>query len=192
LEGSTPTLISFLRHARSVYNEQKRWQGHFNSPLSTSGREQLIASLNRLPQYDKIISSDLARAIETAERIAHHQGLIVTCDHRLRERDIGPWAGLTTEQIFERWPVQSITNVHPQSEPISEFSERVSMCFDEFLAELKPKTHILIVTHRGVIEQVANKYEPQSKAPDRDYDALQLAKFDNSVQLSYHSYGIRY
>ncbi len=70
--------------------------------LSDEGREQaqaLGARLEKVP-FDRIISSPLVRARETAEIIARAQSLSI--DPRLVEMDYGFWEGLTYEEIDQR------------------------------------------------------------------------------------------
>ena len=95
-----------MRHAASTWNEEHRWQGWADPPLSESGREeaQAIAAIIRSLHPLKIFSSDLTRASETAAVIASVAGLDVTLDPALRERDIGLWTGLTSAQLEARWP----------------------------------------------------------------------------------------
>jgi broad specificity phosphatase PhoE len=53
-----------------------------------------------------VVSSDLARARSTAEIIARGAGVGVSTEPALRERDVGLWSGLTSDQIEARWPGQ--------------------------------------------------------------------------------------
>ncbi|MGH9106756.1 MAG: histidine phosphatase family protein [Acidimicrobiales bacterium] len=101
-----------LRHAQSVWNAAGRWQGWTDAPLSPLGAEQArkagraLASLGTSP--DRVASSDLARARQTAELLAAelgYEGPFVV-DPDLREQELGQWNGLTREEIEARWPGQ--------------------------------------------------------------------------------------
>lgn len=98
--------ILLIRHAASTWNEEHRWQGWADPPLSESGRAEaaLIAATITSFHPLKIVSSDLKRARETAAVIGNVSGLDVTLDPGLRERDIGSWTGLTSAELDERWP----------------------------------------------------------------------------------------
>lgn len=98
--------VVVLRHGRTAWNAERRFQGQANPPLDEVGRMQayevapLIAALR--PQV--LISSDADRARQTAEPIAALTGLELTLDPRLRERGLGHWEGLTRPEVQARYP----------------------------------------------------------------------------------------
>ncbi len=67
--------------------------------LSAAGRGQAAALAARIAdeRFDRIVSSPLRRAIETAEAVA--RGRLIEREPRLMEMDYGAWEGLTYEQI---------------------------------------------------------------------------------------------
>ena len=99
-----------LRHGQSTWNADGRWQGWADPSLSEAGREQAEAAAALLAGAGEtfpggVVSSDLARARETADIVATAMSLgDVRLDPALRERDVGAWSGLTTAQIEARWP----------------------------------------------------------------------------------------
>jgi broad specificity phosphatase PhoE len=74
--------------------------------LSDDGRAQARALAERLAgvEFERIVSSPLARARQTAEIVAaaRHQPVDLSVDRRLAEMDYGEWEGLTYAQIYER------------------------------------------------------------------------------------------
>jgi broad specificity phosphatase PhoE len=78
-----------------VFNVEGRWQGRADSPLTERGVAQARQLGQALAGEDvaAVYSSDLGRAIRTAEPIAAHHGLAVTADARLSEIDVGAWTG---------------------------------------------------------------------------------------------------
>src|SRR3989344_3782639 len=87
----------FVRHGETDWNVQKRTQGQSgNAPLNETGRAQAASAAKVLKAYpiDLVISSDLARAKETAEIIARETGVEVSFDERLCERNYGVLAML--------------------------------------------------------------------------------------------------
>jgi probable phosphoglycerate mutase len=100
--GATLLLV---RHGETDWNLERRYQGHLDSPLNDAGRRQAEAVAEALAAepVDAIYSSDLGRASATAEVIGARLGLPVTTDRGLREVDVGSWAGLTREQVAERF-----------------------------------------------------------------------------------------
>jgi broad specificity phosphatase PhoE len=96
-----------VRHAESTWNVAGLWQGWADPPLSSRGRRdaELATDGFRGPGWQAVHTSDLARARATADILAAGLGFAsATADSRLRERDIGAWSGLRSEQIETRWP----------------------------------------------------------------------------------------
>ena len=100
------TRIFCIRHAQSVWNAEGRWQGQADPPLSDRGRDDARAAARVLEgMVERVVASDLLRALETAEIVASALALgEVDISPDLREIDIGEWSGLTRDEIEERWP----------------------------------------------------------------------------------------
>ena len=101
-----PRRIVILRHAETVDNAARIWQGHQDSELSATGRAQVLAAAPHLAAYQPalLVSSDLQRAAATADAIAELTGLEVRLDGRLREVHVGEWQGLHADQVRARYP----------------------------------------------------------------------------------------
>ena len=105
----------FVRHGETDWNVQKRTQGQSgNAPLNETGRAQAASAAKVLKAYpiDLVISSDLARAKETAEIIARETGVEVSFDERLRERNYGVLEGLTREEVETKGLAQVREKLH--------------------------------------------------------------------------------
>src|SRR5512140_3710982 len=76
--------------------------GQLDVPLNDQGRHEAAALAERLEgvRIDRIISSPMARALETAEIVA--RGRPFEVDDRLRELDYGRWEGLNYREIDAR------------------------------------------------------------------------------------------
>jgi len=111
--------IYLFRHGETVWNAEKRAQGHLDSPLTEAGRAQAramglaLAQELRLAGYEPatvvVRASPLGRVRETLAIAADAAGLShdEQCfDHRLREMAWGDWDGLTGIEIEARWPGQ--------------------------------------------------------------------------------------
>jgi probable phosphoglycerate mutase len=98
--------IILLRHGRTAWNAERRFQGQANPPLDDVGRRQAyeVAPLIAALRPDVLISSDADRAVQTAEPIAAVTGLELFVDARLRERSLGHWEGLTRADVQQRYP----------------------------------------------------------------------------------------
>ncbi len=135
-------LLYLVRHGEVQSNSVGRYLGHGDEPLTLSGWRK-VKDLGRflagLP-VQRIYSSDLGRAVQTARtigsRLGHPWHLIT--DPRWREMDFGCWEGLTLAQIWSRWPVEvdrwfsDPSYPVPGGESIMEVRERVR----EVLAEV--------------------------------------------------------
>ena len=101
-----PTTILLARHGETDWNAVGRWQGHTDRPLTELGRRQAAELAERLAdvELDAVYSSDLLRAVETAEPVAKRLGLPLQTLPELREVDVGTWAGLTRDEVAERFP----------------------------------------------------------------------------------------
>ncbi len=98
--------VVLLRHGRTAWNAERRFQGQADPPLDEVGRGQAyeVAALVAALQPDVLISSDAQRALQTATLIGHATGLSVGADARFRERSLGHWEGLTRDEVADQYP----------------------------------------------------------------------------------------
>ncbi|MDT0260380.1 histidine phosphatase family protein [Jatrophihabitans lederbergiae] len=98
--------IVLLRHGRTAWNAERRYQGQEDPPLDEVGQVQAIeaAALVAAMNPDVLISSDLERARQTAQKVSSLSGVPLTVDKRLRERNLGHWQGLTRDEVQSRYP----------------------------------------------------------------------------------------
>lgn len=98
--------IFCVRHGETNWNRLGYFQGQTDIPLSAKGIEQAEAAGKALASLaiDRVWSSDLSRARQTAERIACHHGLAVEEEPLITEIDHGEWEGQNASQIEENWP----------------------------------------------------------------------------------------
>ena len=93
--------LVMLRHGQPEYNAGSRMQGQLDTELSDLGREQAAAAAEVLAKRQPvlIVSSDLQRALDTANALGERSGLPVLVDERLRETHLGDWQGLTHLEV---------------------------------------------------------------------------------------------
>lgn len=150
------TLLYLIRHARSVWNAEGRWQGQADPPLDEVGLQQAHAIASRLQDeaIDAVYTSPLLRARQTAELIAAACHAPLLADNRLMERNVGDWAGLTMEEVKERFPDSYKPGWHvegaPQGETQADLSRRVEAVFAEIIAA-HPETGVAVVSHGGTL-----------------------------------------
>lgn len=143
----------FIRHGQSTYNHEKRIQGQQDAPLSDYGRRQARALQPRLASqyFDKIYSSPLQRAMETA-RIALPDAAIIP-EARIKERKFGSYEGKRVQDLspqelegFQRWKRNPELPI-PDGESQGEFWARIEAWLHDVPAEGK----IIAFCHGGVI-----------------------------------------
>ena len=142
------TLIILARHGETDWNRDGIWQGHGDPPLNELGRRQAAELAKRLADVpiDVLYSSDLRRAMETAEIVARSRGLSIRPDAELREIDIGAWSGLTRAEIEERFPGMA----REDGETNDEFDARVLGALRR-IATAHAGQQLLVITHGGVV-----------------------------------------
>jgi probable phosphoglycerate mutase len=154
--------LLLLRHGQSEWNAAGRWQGQADPPLTPHGEEQARAAARWLAStgLTGVVTSDLQRARRTGEIIAAELGLpVVGEEPGLRERDVGLWSGLTTDELDERFPgaVEAwragLLTEPPGGESNEALTARV-MDAVERLAARPASEVLLVVTHGGVIHTV--------------------------------------
>ncbi|MFN3546907.1 MAG: histidine phosphatase family protein [Mesorhizobium sp.] len=109
--------LFLVRHGRTAWNEEGRFQGLTDLPLSPAGRADAEANAKRLARHlasvgmghapVRLVSSPLARCLETARILAGPLGLPETqvdTDELLVEAGFGHWEGLTTHEVKARFP----------------------------------------------------------------------------------------
>ncbi len=149
--------LLLVRHGITESNSAHKFVGHSDVELSTTGYRQVERLHDRLvdDKIDAVYSSDLRRALVTAEIISSgHKVDIVTCPE-LREVNYGNVEGLTFEEISRLYPevAESLTNFSlrlkfPGGESFEGFIERTSKFLDK-LKSHTPSQTILIASHGG-------------------------------------------
>lgn len=102
--------LLLVRHGETTWNQENRWQGQADVPLSDIGRAQAHLLAQRLVAEGRRIqamyTSDLSRASQTADILASALGMRPAPDLAWREMDIGVWSGLTTTEVIARHAVE--------------------------------------------------------------------------------------
>lgn len=99
--------VLLTRHGHTDRSDPEQYLGqHIQATLTDRGRSDAAALADRLHgiQVDRVISSPLDRAVDTAQILADRVGASVEIDDRLTELDYGAWEGLTVEEIDRRFP----------------------------------------------------------------------------------------
>jgi broad specificity phosphatase PhoE len=100
LEAGEPVL-ALIRHGQTRANIEGRWQGQSDWGLDEVGIRQAEALGEWYGMFPLVYTSPVGRAQSTAKHVAMNDPLMVD---GLKEIDMGRWEGLTSDEIFERWP----------------------------------------------------------------------------------------
>jgi probable phosphoglycerate mutase len=156
---SNETRLIIVRHGETQANLDGRWQGHGDSPLTKTGIAQAEAVAQRLKQssFSQLYSSDLGRALQTAQIIADRTGHEIVLDKDLRERHLGIFQGLTRAEMAATYPQEwhlyrtaGPDYVIPEGESARQRFERSTLRLQEIACH-HPGETVVIVTHGGVL-----------------------------------------
>ena len=95
-------ILYLIRHAESEANVKRLLASRLPFPLTEAGKAEaeLIASqLKDLTPIDRIVSSPLLRAVQTAESFSKRYGVPIEEDGRLAEQDLGAFSGLSYDAV---------------------------------------------------------------------------------------------
>lgn len=172
--GDRRTLFVF-RHGETDWNRAGRLQGHIDTPLNAAGLAQAAALAEELRAHglDALVSSDLARALTTAQVVAETLRLPLTIDHGLRETSVGTAEGLLWEdakarfgpELTERWYSAGDT-AFPGGETGRATLARGLAALRRFAAA-HPYRRIGVSTHGAMVRQLVKHALPPDAPPVR-------------------------
>ncbi len=151
--------LLLIRHGSTLDNEQERYTGQADVPLSPLGERQVAMLGERLANeaLDIIVTSDLQRARATGASIAHYHQIPVYEDAAIREISLGAWEGVTLAELLERdteaitcWQNEPLNCRPPGGETLIQLRERVVHALEYWYAHYAEAT-VIWVTHGGVI-----------------------------------------
>jgi probable phosphoglycerate mutase len=156
----TRTILCLARHGETNWNIERRFQGQFDIALNARGRAQAQALAHELAgaHFDRVYSSDLRRAMNTAAPIAEALGLKVLATQRLREKDDGAWQGHTHAEVqvkyardYPHYLARKPDFAAPEGETLEEFARRIRSVLTDIARESGGLT-VLVVAHAGVLD----------------------------------------
>jgi probable phosphoglycerate mutase len=171
------TRLCIIRHGETDWNVEKRIQGHTDIPLNAVGRAQALAMAFSAAhqRFHAIYSSDLMRAMETAQVLAQREDLVVNPLPQLRERHFGLFQGITAAQGAERYPeayahymARDLDYSFETGESLCQFAERVAGGIDWLVRHHSGQT-IAAVSHSGVLDVVYRRATGRPLQTPRDF-----------------------
>ena len=146
------TRLYFVRHGESEGNAAHVFTGQVDSPLTETGRRQAETVAGALAEVrvDRVVSSDLSRAQDTAVAIAARHALPVETYRELREIDLGDMAGRSFDdaRAHPDWNEDGFV-AWPGGESLDAVFDRAFSVVQRIVAESPGRT-IVVVGHGGV------------------------------------------
>lgn len=153
------TTLYLVRHGQSAGNAEGRFGGHSATALSNLGMHQAKMTAKALlkERINAIYSSDLKRAMQTAQALADLNGLPLNGTEVFRERHVGVLEGLTFDEAEKEFPEdyqalvdRNVAHVITKGESYRQLVDRTSKALDEIL-EKHSGGKIAIFAHTGTI-----------------------------------------
>ena len=153
------TKLYLIRHGQSAGNAEGRFGGHSPTPLSELGMEQakLTAAALAREKIHVIYSSDLHRAVQTAEPLAKLLDLPIIKTDAFRERHVGVLQGLTFDESKAAFPKdyyalvnRSVHHVITEGESYSHLLRRATNALREIF-HVHRGERVAIYSHTGAI-----------------------------------------
>ncbi len=153
------TKLYLIRHGQSGGNVAGTFGGHSPTPLSDLGKKQaeLTAQAIAKERIDFVYTSDLLRAVQTAEPLGERLGIEVNKTSAFRERDVGVLEGLTFRESKEKYPKdyyalinRNINHQITEGESYRHLLKRGTNALSEILRTHSGK-RIAIYSHTGAI-----------------------------------------
>jgi broad specificity phosphatase PhoE len=156
------TRFILVRHGETNWNQEGRYQGQIDIPLSERGIDQgykVAAALKHVP-IDLCYSSPLSRSYDTAKMCMEWHGGLIKTDDRLLEINHGLWEGKLAAEIahdygalLTAWRTTVVDVTMPEGESIGQVRDRAMAAFREYALQHTGKT-VLVLAHDAVNKAV--------------------------------------
>jgi alpha-ribazole phosphatase len=180
--------VWLIRHGQTDWNTQHRWQGHVPTSLNAHGHTQARA-LGAHLQHEhigEVYSSDLPRALQTAQPIAAYRNTQPIIDSRFREVNVGVFQALFPDELEELYPTELAAwrsgdrdYAPPGGESRNAMTKRAMAAFHD-VANSSKHDGIAIVTHGGTIRLMLpaicpndDKLQEKIPVPNTSYTLLE-------------------
>ncbi len=179
--------LLLIRHAHTEM--AGRFCGHSDPELSATGCQQLSEMVIQLQPWalSAIYTSDLKRAVQTAEAIACHRNVPIELRTGLREINFGEWEGKSWEEIEKSdpaaasaWLKEYPNKPPPGGEAFRDFEQRVRKELSA-MAALAECGVVAAVTHAGFIRTAIslNSGTLIGSIASKDYGAVTVLEIEH-------------
>lgn len=164
--------IHLIRHGLAEGNEEGRFLGITDAPLSIKGKKEIeyLKANREYPKASVVYSSPLKRATETAE-ILYPDRLLVSVES-LKEYNFGVFDGKTAEELkdneaFLSWAEGKMKDTPPLGESNTDFTKRCISAINEIVLDMQRRKvySAAAITHSGVILRLMCLFDIEKKTP---------------------------
>lgn len=164
--------ISILRHGLTEANENGTYIGKTDLPLSEAGREALQDKYDCLeyPKVQRVYSSPLERAVQSAEILFPDREIVIVDD--LREMDFGVFEGISVDDLikldsYKKWLKGGLDNPPPNGESLRNMMLRCYSALNLMILNMMNEglTHTGVVTHSGILMNMMSCFGLPKKKP---------------------------
>lgn len=158
--------IYIMRHGLTSSNKKKIYAGRNDESLCEEGIIQLLKIGNKLKDFkiDLIFSSPIRRCIQTAEVLNSFLNKKIEIEESFKEMEIGPWEGLSEEEVAKLFPGEwRVWNINPSQliikgrESLYDLQTRALNGMRKLLLK-SDRSRILVVTHVAIIRVLIIHY----------------------------------
>jgi len=143
-------MLFLVRHGRTAINVGNKLQGRIDHPLDDVGIQQSIEIASVIKSIDRVISSPLIRAKQTAEAF----GKPIEIEERFIELDYGDFDGMlqkdVSEDIWRQWRGNNDYRP-PNGESLHELDGRVRGALSDLMEDARLK-NVVVVSHVSPIK----------------------------------------
>ena len=149
------TEIYLIRHTQAEGNVYRAMQGHWDGDVTALGLRQIDALAERFRgvKIDALYSSDLRRAMMTADAIRRYQPMELHTLFDLREINVGPWEARFFADLLHEQPQEVEAFLRraeefyvPGAERYGEVRRRAAAALEKIARENEGKT-VAVVSH---------------------------------------------
>ena len=171
------TKVCIIRHGETDWNAEQRIQGQTDIPLNEAGRAQALAMAfnSAHHRFTTVLSSDLSRAMETANALGQREDLEVNALPELRERHYGIFQGVVKGEAPELYPEQNALYIRRDlhydfetGESLTAFAQRTLDIFG-WLARRHANEQFAVVCHAGLLDVMYRHATGRPLHTERDF-----------------------
>jgi 2,3-bisphosphoglycerate-dependent phosphoglycerate mutase len=169
-------ILTLLRHGESQWNLENRFTGWVDVPLSPKGELEASRAgelLKNVPM-DKVYTSVLQRAIETARIVLEERGtpdLPIERDKALNERMYGDLQGLNKDETAQKFGAEQVHIWRrsydippPNGESLKDTAARTLPYFNEHIfPDIKAGKNVLVAAHGNSLRSIVMELDKLTK-----------------------------